>query len=115
MSKGILYIISAPSGAGKTSLVKALIESIDDLMVSVSHTTRRARDGELDGVNYHFIAESEFKQMLKDDLFLESAKKEFPELPLTELSMGMTNDYEIAIKEGSTMLRIGRAIFEKQE
>jgi pyridoxal phosphate enzyme (YggS family) len=48
-------------------------------------------------------------------LFLESAKKEFPELPLTELSMGMTNDYEIAIKEGSTMLRIGRAIFEKQE
>ncbi|WP_069469953.1 guanylate kinase [Candidatus Marithrix sp. Canyon 246] len=74
MSKGTLYIISAPSGAGKTSLVKALIESIDDLTVSVSHTTRKARDGEQDGVNYHFIAESEFKQMLKDDLFLESAQ-----------------------------------------
>jgi guanylate kinase len=74
VSKGTLYTISAPSGAGKTSLVKALIESINDLVVSVSHTTRAARDGEQNGVNYHFISNSDFQGMLKDDLFLESAK-----------------------------------------
>jgi guanylate kinase len=74
VSKGTLYAISAPSGAGKTSLVKALIESINDLIVSVSHTTRAARDGEQNGVNYHFISDTDFQQMLKDDLFLESAK-----------------------------------------
>lgn len=74
MSKGTLYAISAPSGAGKTSLVKVLIESINDLIVSVSHTTRAARDGEQNGVNYHFISDTDFQQMLKDDLFLESAK-----------------------------------------
>jgi guanylate kinase len=74
VSKGTLYAISAPSGAGKTSLVKVLIESINDLIVSVSHTTRAARDGEQNGVNYHFISDTDFQQMLKDDLFLESAK-----------------------------------------
>ncbi|MAP29594.1 MAG: guanylate kinase, partial [Pseudomonas sp.] len=51
---GTLYIVSAPSGAGKTSLVKALIELTPNLQVSVSHTTRAMRPGEVDGVNYHF-------------------------------------------------------------
>jgi guanylate kinase len=52
---GTLYIFSAPSGAGKTSLVKALLEATPDLAVSVSHTTRAMRPGEEDGVHYHFI------------------------------------------------------------
>ncbi|MEK1913033.1 MAG: guanylate kinase, partial [Pseudomonas chlororaphis] len=53
-STGTLYIISAPSGAGKTSLVKALIDADPSIRVSVSHTTRAMRPGEVDGVNYHF-------------------------------------------------------------
>lgn len=71
---GILYIISAPSGAGKTSLVKALIKSTSDILSSVSHTTRVSRETEVDGQDYHFITETEFKEMRKKGLFLEYAK-----------------------------------------
>ena len=63
-NKGTLYTVSAPSGAGKTSLVGALIERTGQLRVSVSHTTRARRPGEEDGVNYHFVSESVFDQML---------------------------------------------------
>jgi guanylate kinase len=71
---GTLYTVSAPSGAGKTSLVKALLESSADLLVSVSHTTRAIRPGEQDGVNYHFVAEAEFEAMLAASAFLEHAR-----------------------------------------
>ena len=71
---GTLYIISAPSGAGKTSLVKALVESVDDIRVSVSHTTRPMRPGEIDGVNYNFADTASFEQMVADDVFLEHAQ-----------------------------------------
>ena len=68
-----LYTVSAPSGAGKTSLVKALVESDPSICVSVSHTTRAQRPGEQDGVNYHFIAQPEFARMVESDSFLEHA------------------------------------------
>ncbi len=71
---GTLYIISAPSGAGKTSLVKMLVESIDDIRVSVSHTTRQMRPGEIDGVNYNFVEIAVFEQMVKGEAFLEHAQ-----------------------------------------
>ncbi|HSB97935.1 MAG TPA: guanylate kinase [Spongiibacteraceae bacterium] len=71
---GNLYIISAPSGAGKTSLVNALVEIMDDLKVSISHTTRPCRPGEVDGVNYHFVDKAQFQRMLDDGAFLESAE-----------------------------------------
>jgi len=74
VNKGILYLIAAPSGAGKTSLVKALLEKTQNLRVSVSHTTRPARAGEEDGVNYHFVSKNEFEQMLSDEIFLEHAQ-----------------------------------------
>jgi guanylate kinase len=74
VAKGILYIISAPSGAGKTSLVKALLEVVLDVVVSVSHTTRSSRPGEKDGVNYHFISDAEFDEMVDQGMFLEHAK-----------------------------------------
>lgn len=70
---GRLYIISAPSGAGKTSLVRALIASVNDIGVSVSHTTRPMRPDEVDGVNYHFIDQDEFKTMVDNGDFLEWA------------------------------------------
>jgi guanylate kinase len=71
---GTLYIVSAPSGAGKTSLVKALIESSAQVRVSVSHTTRAMRPGEVDGVNYHFVSREQFDLMLQRNEFLEHAE-----------------------------------------
>lgn len=72
-SRGTLYTVSAPSGAGKTSLVKELVESLGDICVSVSHTTRPIRPGERDGVNYHFVSRDQFETMLRQDAFLEHA------------------------------------------
>ena len=76
MSKGTLFIVMAPSGAGKTSLVKALVESEgqDNLCISVSHTTRPIRPGEVEGENYYFVDNSTFVGMLQDGEFLESAE-----------------------------------------
>ncbi|MEQ8315756.1 MAG: guanylate kinase [Gammaproteobacteria bacterium] len=74
MAKGKLIIVTAPSGAGKTTLVGALVENDPSLCVSVSHTTRPRRSSETDGVNYHFIEEAKFLEMLQDGDFLESAE-----------------------------------------
>ncbi len=71
---GTLYTVSAPSGAGKTSLVAALLEREKGIRVSVSHTTRPIRPGEQDSVNYHFVDEAEFSAMLDDTAFLEHAR-----------------------------------------
>ncbi|MEW5838332.1 MAG: guanylate kinase [Pseudomonadota bacterium] len=72
--RGQLYIIAAPSGAGKTSLVKALHEHLSGLAVSVSHTTRARRPGEEDGVHYHFVDHAEFGRMVEEGGFLEHAR-----------------------------------------
>lgn len=74
MAKGNLYIISAPSGAGKSSLVSVLVKDRSDIEVSISHTTRAIRPGEVDGVNYHFIDEAAFVEMIEQGLFLEHAQ-----------------------------------------
>ena len=71
---GTLYIFSAPSGAGKTSLVGELLKQTEHLVVSVSHTTRAMRPGEQDGVHYHFIEVPAFEQMVADNVFVEHAK-----------------------------------------
>lgn len=71
--KGTLYVISAPSGAGKTSLVAAMLQQDSVLGVSVSHTTRRARPGEKNGVNYHFVDRPVFESMIGRGEFLEHA------------------------------------------
>ena len=73
-STGTLYTVSAPSGAGKTSLVNALIERCGGLQVSVSHTTRPMRPAEKEGVNYHFVSENVFVDMLNRAEFLEHAQ-----------------------------------------
>ena len=74
MSIGTLYIISAPSGAGKTSLVKKLSTGLNDLVVSVSHTTRKQRPGEVHGQDYFFCELEEFNALQQDQVFLEYAK-----------------------------------------
>ena len=71
---GRLFVISAPSGAGKTSLVKALVERSNNLVVSVSHTTRSIRPCEVDGVNYHFVSESAFNDLRDSECFFEWAQ-----------------------------------------
>lgn len=73
-SMGTLFTVSAPSGAGKTSLVAALVKSNPEVCVSVSHTTRAMRPGEVDGVNYHFVSHEVFEQMLEAGDFLEHAR-----------------------------------------
>ncbi|PSF12343.1 guanylate kinase [Marinobacter fuscus] len=71
--QGTLFVISAPSGAGKTSLVAEMLREDAGLGVSVSHTTRPMRDGEKDGVNYHFVSRDEFEAMIARGDFLEHA------------------------------------------
>jgi guanylate kinase len=71
---GTLYIVSAPSGAGKTSLVKALIDAQPSIRLSVSHTTRAMRPGEQHGVNYHFVERTDFLGLIEHGDFLEHAE-----------------------------------------
>ncbi len=70
---GNLFVISAPSGAGKTSLVKAVTDATPSITVSISHTTREKRPDERDGINYYFIDETEFQHMIDHADFLEYA------------------------------------------
>jgi guanylate kinase len=72
--KGVLYIVSAPSGAGKTSLVKALLKADSAIRLSVSYTTRTPRPGETDGRDYHFVSRQQFEKMLTEGEFLEHAE-----------------------------------------
>lgn len=70
---GQLFVVSAPSGAGKTSLIKALREQRPEIALSVSHTTRPRREGEQEGVHYHFVDKSQFEAMLAQGAFVEHA------------------------------------------
>jgi len=71
---GLLFVVAAASGTGKTSLVKALLERTADLKLSISHTTRPIRPGETDGVHYHFTPKERFVDMISDGYFLEHAE-----------------------------------------
>ncbi len=72
--RGQLFILAAPSGAGKTSLVRALLERDDNIRLSVSYTTRPPRPGEVDGEQYHYVDRSTFEAMVRDGAFLEHAE-----------------------------------------
>ncbi len=72
--KGMIIIVSAPSGAGKTSICDALIESDKNIVYSVSTTTREPRKGEKNGKEYYFVNDSDFKKMVKEKMFVEWAK-----------------------------------------
>ena len=73
MYSGTLYIISAPSGAGKTSLISKLLENLDQAEMAISHTTRQPREGEINGKHYHFVSENEFLNDVQKNKFLEHA------------------------------------------
>ncbi|MFZ2208186.1 MAG: guanylate kinase [Porticoccaceae bacterium] len=72
--RGTLFTVSAPSGAGKTSLLAELVNRLPDIRVSISHTTRAMRPGERNGIDYHFVTEPEFIAMLERAEFLEHAR-----------------------------------------
>jgi len=71
---GTILVISGPSGCGKSSLVNEVIKKRDDVYFSISTTTRQIREGEQEGINYHYISKEQFQQDIEDDLFLEWAK-----------------------------------------
>src|SRR5438046_7778034 len=71
--RGLLFIVSAPSGAGKTTLVERLVEQTPDLTMSRSYTSRPPRGGETDGVDYNFVSRQRFEAMARDGEFLEWA------------------------------------------
>ncbi len=73
-SSGIIFILSAPSGAGKTTVCKLLKQKLPNLKFSISHTSREPRDGEVEGTDYHFITQKEFEKKIKNNEFLEWAK-----------------------------------------
>jgi len=74
MPPGRLYVVAAPSGAGKTSLVKALMEREPRIQFSVSYTTRHPRPNEIPGRDYHFVSQDRFQEMIANDEFLEHAR-----------------------------------------
>ena len=74
MEKGVLVVISGFSGAGKGTLMKQLVSRYDQYALSISATTRQPREGEVDGVHYHFIDVDRFRQMIQEDAFLEYAE-----------------------------------------
>ena len=73
-SKNIMVILSSPSGAGKTTITKKIQQKYQTFKISVSHTTRKPRPNEVDGVDYHFVSNEEFKQFIKEGKFYEYAK-----------------------------------------
>jgi len=74
MEQGNLFVISAPSGAGKTTLCRRLLERISGISFSISYTTRNHREGEFDGIDYYFVTEERFREMVSADSFLEWAQ-----------------------------------------
>ena len=107
---GSLYIVSAPSGAGKSSLVQALLEGDPHLRLSVSYTTRAPRPGEEDGVHYHFVTREAFLEMLGQGAFLESAEvygnHYGTSQPWIEAQIGRGNDVLLEIDwQGAAQVR----------
>ncbi len=107
---GNLYIVSAPSGAGKSSLVRALLEGDPHLRLSVSYTTRPPRPGEEDGVHYHFVTREAFLEMLGQGAFLESAEvygnHYGTSQPWIEAELGRGHDVLLEIDwQGATQVR----------
>ena len=71
--KGMMFILSSPSGAGKTTLTKKIAEKNSDFIISISHTTRKPRQNEIDGLDYHFVTKEKFDELVQKNSFFEHA------------------------------------------
>ncbi len=72
-AKGMLFVLSSPSGAGKTTLTKKISENNSNFKISISHTTRKPRPNEIDGKDYHFVNQTQFSELIKNNSFFEHA------------------------------------------
>ena len=72
--KGLMLVLSSPSGAGKTSICRKLLEIENDLVMSISYTTRKKRKSEINGIDYFFVSDKEFEKLKNNDFFIEYAK-----------------------------------------
>lgn len=98
MKESFIFLISGPSGAGKSTLLSKLLEDFkDELYFSISHTTRKPRNGEKDGIDYHFISKDEFEKKIKQDNFLEYA-------------LVHNNYYGTSINEVQKALNLGKIV-----
>lgn len=95
--RGLLFVLSSPSGAGKTTISRALLARNPDLNVSVSVTTREPRPGEVDGKDYHFISKDKFDEMVKNDELLEHAKvfRNYYGTPLEPVKKALDDEQDI--------------------
>src|SRR3984893_13921701 len=99
-SSGLLIVISGPSGVGKDTLIKRLLELDPNLRYSTSYTTRRPRPGEVDGVNYHFVSREEFERLIKEGAFLEYATYDgnLYGTPIAQLDAVRAEGHDIVLK-----------------
>ncbi|MBC8209053.1 MAG: guanylate kinase [Desulfobulbaceae bacterium] len=115
MVQGRLFVFSAPSGAGKTTLLKRVMGELDNLVFSVSHTTRAPRSGEMDAVDYHFVSRERFEAMRDQEAFLEWAEVHgnfygtSREAVLAQLEQGMDVILDIDV-QGAAIIRASRLI-----
>lgn len=98
--QGLLIVISGPSGVGKDTVIKRLLELDPNLRYSVSYTTRSPRPGEVDGVNYHFVSRAEFERLIREGAFLEHATYDgnLYGTPITQLTLVRASGHDIVLK-----------------
>lgn len=98
--KGLLLVVSGPSGAGKGTICKALLEANDDIKLSISATTRKPRVGEVDGVNYYFVNKENFNDMIKDNEFLEYAQiyDNYYGTPKAQIMQNLENGVDVLLE-----------------
>ena len=76
-TRGTMFVFSGPSGGGKSSVIKRVLQEVKDIKISISVTTRDKREGEVEGEDYYFVSDKKFKQMIKDDAFYEYVDSDF--------------------------------------
>jgi len=100
MNRAQLIVISGPSGVGKDTVIKRLLELDSNLRYSVSYTTRPPRPSEVDGVNYHFVTRAEFESLIREDAFLEHATYDgnLYGTPIAQLALVRASGYDVVLK-----------------
>lgn len=100
LKKGLLVVISGPSGAGKGTLCKELLNKNKNIAMSVSCTTRAPRESEIDGVNYYFVSKEKFEQMIREDAFLEYAEvyDNFYGTPCSGIEKKLEEGYDVILE-----------------
>jgi len=100
MKPGLLIVISGPSGVGKDTVIKRLLDLDPNLRYSVSYTTRPPRPGEVDGLNYHFVSRAEFERLIREDSFLEHATYDgnLYGTPIAQLALVRASGHDVVLK-----------------